>query len=104
MASSGPHRAWCASTTIAPTLASVALNPCPRPGVAARMPRAARPPAVTSRLAKRDVVTDADVGRERGDHRALPRQRELDGAPRFCVVRTVALARAHDVDRRVAAW
>src|SRR5204862_244972 len=75
--SSGPQKERCAITSIAPTPASVAVSAWARAGVAARAARALRTAAPASALAKRDVVADADVGGERGDHRAILLEREI---------------------------
>src|SRR5439155_24953772 len=123
-ASSGPQKERWASTSIAPTPASVAVSACARAGVAARAARAVRTAAPASvlapfrqcerrrtrnrprrfgtGLAKRDVVADADVGGERGDHGAILLEREIDRPPCLRFVRAVARDGEHELQRRVA--
>src|SRR6266566_4085386 len=101
--SSGPQKERWASTSIAPTPASVAVSACARAGVAARAAQTVRTAAPASALApfrqcarrrtrnrprrfgtglaQRDVVADVDVGGERGDHGAILLEREIDPAP-----------------------
>src|SRR5204862_244282 len=66
-------------------------------GPAARAARALRTAAPASALAKRDVVADADVGGERGDHRAILLEREIDGAARLRFVRAFPRDGEHEV-------
>src|ERR1051325_57635 len=101
-ASSGPQKERWASTSIAPTPASVAVSACARAGVAARVAQAVTSAAPASALAKRDVVADADVGGERGDYGAILLEREIDRAPCLCLVRAFARDGEHEVQRRVA--
>src|SRR5213078_2531396 len=89
-ASSGPQKERWASTSIAPTPASVAVS------ASARAAIAATPASV---LTKRDVVADADVGGERGDHGAILLEREIDRAPRLRLVRSVARNGEDEVQR-----
>src|SRR5204862_986665 len=96
---SGPQKARCARTTVAPAPISDALTAWARADTATptASPVAAttvlapfrhferrrtrdRPPHVGMGLAKRDVVGDADVGGEGGDDRAVLLEREIDGA------------------------
>src|SRR5437763_6232559 len=94
-----PRNDRCASTGAAPTAASVAVSCCPG---APRTPARARAAAPASVLAKRDVVGDARVGRERRDHGAVLLEREIDGSARLHLVRAVARDGEVEVDRRIA--
>src|SRR5207302_745374 len=98
---SPPENQRRATTTIAPAPTSVAVRRWPGAG---RTPAA--PPARASThatvLSKRDVVGDADIGRERGHHRAVFLERELDRPTRFRLVRAVPSDGEPEVQRDVA--
>src|SRR5437764_9984274 len=99
---SPPENQRRATTTIAPAPTSVAVRRWPGAG---RTPAA--PPARASThatvLSKRDVVGDADIGRERGHHRAVFLERELDRPTRFPLVRAVPSDGEPEVHRHVPA-
>src|SRR5439155_547876 len=93
-----------------PCRATTAVTPAPASVTVSRWASAGCHPATTpirastqaSELAKRDVVGDADIGGERGDHRAILLEREVDRPARLRFVRAVSGDREAEVERGVA--
>src|SRR5437764_504957 len=77
-----------ALTTVAPAPTSVAVSRWPWAGRAHTAPPA-RASTHPSELAKRDVVRDADIGRERRHDRAVFLERELDRPTRLLLVHAI---------------
>src|SRR6267378_3485920 len=90
-----------AASRTAPAPTSVAARRCPGAGRTPATPPA-RASTHPSELLKRDVVGDADVGGERGHHRAVFLERELDRPTRLRLVRAVPSDGEPEVYRRVA--
>src|SRR5213076_1428205 len=94
---------WPRSTRSAPAApASVAVSRWPWAGRAHTAPPA-RASTHPSGLAKRDVVRDADIGRERRHHRAVFLERELDRPTRLRLVHAIPSNGEPEVQRGVAA-
>src|SRR5438270_842877 len=99
---SPPENQRRAPTTVAPAPTSVADRRWPWAGRAPTAPPA-RASTHPSELAKRDVVGDADIGRERGHHRAVFLERELDRPARLRLVHAVPSHGEPEMHRGIAA-